>query len=139
MSEERGKFGYFLPGNQAARGNGQRKPSRRITNRIHQKLNVVDLNGRQVDELIADKIIEMALAGNMQAIEFVADRVEGKVRQAVELSGHEGRPIQFQSITSDMTAEEAIAAYLDAVGNPEAGIELDMDQGLIDIKPEGSA
>lgn len=112
--------GKFAKGNKVSIGNSPNgRPPRRITNRLHEELDASKLDGQPVERVIAQKIIEMACAGDLKAIEFLTERVEGKVAQAVELSGGKGGPIQ--SININMTPEEAIQAYLDAVGNPEVG------------------
>ncbi|MDC0917975.1 DUF5681 domain-containing protein [Candidatus Marinimicrobia bacterium] len=36
--------------------------------------------------VIVDKVFDLALEGNMRAIEFIADRLEGKVAQRVEVT-----------------------------------------------------
>ena len=56
-------------------------------------------------ELDEDKLISMvhmvydlAMEGNMRAVEFIADRLEGKVAQRVELSTKSDQPIKVFDI-----------------------------------------
>jgi Family of unknown function (DUF5681) len=42
---------------------------------------------------IADKVIALALGGNLPAISFIADRLDGKPRQALEHSAGEDKPL----------------------------------------------
>jgi hypothetical protein len=44
--------------------------------------------------VIVDKVFDLALEGNMRAIEFIADRLEGKVSQRVEVSTLSDQPIR---------------------------------------------
>jgi hypothetical protein len=46
-------------------------------------------------QLLAFKLITQAVKGDMQAAKEVLDRVEGKVKQSVAMSGDGGGPIQF--------------------------------------------
>lgn len=42
---------------------------------------------------IADKLIELAAEGDMQAIKELGDRIDGKPKQQTEITGAEGGPI----------------------------------------------
>jgi hypothetical protein len=102
--------GRFAVGNklgaQAAR---QPRPKRRITNRLHAELSRTDkATGKTIEHLIAEKLISMALGGDLGAIQEINNRVEGKVAQAVKISGGE-RPVGV--ITAIMTAQEAATVY----------------------------
>ena len=41
------------------------------------------------------KLVEMALAGQLDAIKYICDRLEGRPPQAVELSGDKARPLHI--------------------------------------------
>ena len=43
---------------------------------------------------VAEKLIAEALEGNITAIKEVADRIEGKAVQGVELTGKDGGPVE---------------------------------------------
>lgn len=47
---------------------------------------------------IAEKLYEMAEAGDIQAIREIADRCDGKAAQSVAVTGDEGGPITFETI-----------------------------------------
>ncbi|MDG2188517.1 MAG: DUF5681 domain-containing protein [Candidatus Marinimicrobia bacterium] len=49
-------------------------------------------------ETMIDKVFDLALEGNMRAVEFIADRLEGKVAQRVELSTKSDQPIKVFDI-----------------------------------------
>lgn len=46
-------------------------------------------------EVLVANLIDMALAGQLDAIKYICDRLEGRPAQAVELGGDEARPITF--------------------------------------------
>ena len=56
-------------------------------------------------EHIAAKVIEMALAGNMVAVRWIADRTDGKVTENVEAS------VTEHVAVSDEMVEEVLAYY----------------------------
>ena len=70
---------------------------RRITTQNPEKL-----------ELIANKLLEEAEAGNMVAIKELFDRLDGRAVQATEISGPDGGPIETtgsSSFTQDLLKE----------------------------------
>jgi len=48
----------------------------------------------------ADKVLAMAEAGEPWAIQFLADRTDGKARQQLEVSGEGGGPLQIEHKSS---------------------------------------
>jgi len=52
---------------------------------------------------IADKLVAMAEAGEIQAIREVADRIDGKPRQQIEASGPNGGAIVISIASDDAT------------------------------------
>jgi len=53
--------------------------------------------------IIVDNVFDLALEGNMRAVEFIADRLEGKVAQRVEVSTND-QPIKvfdFEGVDFD--------------------------------------
>lgn len=66
-------------------------------------------SGEGKDKLrdIADKLVTEALAGNMQAIKEIADRIDGKVAQQVNVADNEGGPLQLTIVSfADATPEQ---------------------------------
>lgn len=53
---------------------------------------VTQSDGKTLREL-ADKLIEQAAAGDVQALKEIGDRLDGKARQQVELSGDASAPL----------------------------------------------
>jgi hypothetical protein len=82
-------------------------------------------DSRTVDEmtLIAEKVIELAKAGSEWAIEHVAQRFDGKVREAVDITTNTNLKVKYESY------EEARAALL------EEGIDINRIPMLTDMRP----
>jgi histidinol dehydrogenase len=80
---------------------------------------------RTVDEmtLIVEKVIELAKAGNEWAVEHVAQRFDGKVREQVEVTTNTNVKVRYESY------EEVRAALL------EEGINVDQLPLLTDMRP----
>ncbi len=47
---------------------------------------------------IAEKLLDSAEAGDMQAVKELGDRLDGKPGQALELSGPEGGPVELKAV-----------------------------------------
>jgi len=57
---------------------------------------IVDDDGKPTRKLtqIAQRLVENAADGDMQAIKEVFDRTEGKAAQAIQLTGEDGGPVR---------------------------------------------
>jgi hypothetical protein len=74
-------------------------------------------NGKAVNNVaIARKLIQMALAGNLDAIREIADRVEGKPRQRSEITGADGAPL-FEAPGTREELERRLAVLLNKGGS----------------------
>jgi hypothetical protein len=71
----------------------------------------------------ADKVMELACEGNMWAVEHIANRLDGKVRDQVELTTNTNVKVRYESY------EEVRAALL------EEGINVDQLPLLTDMRP----
>ncbi len=60
-----------------------------------------DRSGRTYAEAIAERLAKKALAGDVRAAREIADRAEGKARQAMELTGQDGGPLEFENMTDE--------------------------------------
>ena len=58
-------------------------------------------------KLLAEKAVALAIEGNIQAMTFIADRLDGKPVQALEHSGSQYRPILVLRDWSHRDEEEA--------------------------------
>jgi hypothetical protein len=70
----------------------------------------------------ADKVMELAAEGNMLAVEHVANRFDGKVREQVEVTTNTNLKVRYESY------EEVRAALL------EEGINIDRLPMLEDLR-----
>ena len=60
--------------------------------------------------VMVDKVFDLALEGNMRAVEFIADRLEGKVTQRVEVTTND-QPIKvfdFEGVDFDDDTLEVV-------------------------------
>jgi hypothetical protein len=80
---------------------------------------------RTTDEmtLIVEKVVELAKAGEQWAVEHVANRIDGKVRDEVEVTTNTNFKVRYESF------EEVRAALL------EEGINVDQLPLLTDMRP----
>ena len=102
------KTGRFIGGNRAAvaaRGTPKKKL---LSDQLREELEKVDgTTGLPLYQLVAAKLVDLAVNGSLDAIKEIFDRIEGKPRMAVEFRELEPAP----KLTKDMTIEEAMRAY----------------------------
>ena len=81
--------------------------------------------GKEIDRLTvaADKVLELACEGNMWAVEHIANRLDGKVREQLELTTNRNLKVRYESY------EEVKQAML------EEGINIDRLPMLTDMRP----
>ena len=95
------KLYQFKPGQS---GNpGGRRSGRSLTSYLRDGLDEVTEGGRDARELIAERLIDLALSGDRQAIRDVFDRVDGKVAGAISEE-------QSTPAVADVVAEMIAAA-----------------------------
>jgi hypothetical protein len=58
---------------------------------------------------MADKIVELALDGDIQAIKEIGDRLEGKPAQRTEIVGDDGGPVEFEDVSTKELARLILA------------------------------
>lgn len=69
---------------------------------------VKDLTIKDTDSVataIAKALAREALKGKIQAAAEITNRVEGTVKQRLEVSGHEGEPLQFEDVHEKLMAK----------------------------------
>lgn len=89
---------------------------------IRKLLREKDESGQTNKEKVARALMVRALAGEIEAIKVVLDRVDGKVPSPVEMSGPGGEPLRVE--TFDYHAAIArIAARPDADSSPPGAAE----------------
>lgn len=63
-------------------------------------------------EAVARKLWQMAIGGDIAAIKYLYDRIDGKPTEQVELTGQEGGPLQVQFVAPERFASpEAWAQF----------------------------
>jgi hypothetical protein len=82
-------------------------------------------NEKEIDQLTdaAQKVMELAREGNMWAVEHIANRLDGKVKEQVDVTTSHTHKIRYESY------EEVRAALL------EEGINVDRLPMLTDMRP----
>ena len=60
----------------------------------------VNFKGAQITgkEAVARKLLELAVAGDVPAMRYLIDRIDGTPKQALELSGEDGGPVEISVI-----------------------------------------
>jgi len=88
----------FKPGQS---GNpGGRPKTRELTEMLRAVCNEIDPKSRKsFFQLAAESLLREVFAGDVQAFKELADRVEGRTVQQVELSGPEGSAIPLANVT----------------------------------------
>jgi hypothetical protein len=82
----------------APKGNRNAAKGRIWTQAIERALERRKSRGKQIKaiDMIADKLLDQAQAGDLQALKELGDRLEGKPTQQVELGGIPENPIRVQ-------------------------------------------
>lgn len=96
-TEGRDAFGRFKPGYS---GNplGRTPGSVGLAEAIRAELDQADDEGRTAAQRIAEKLVAMAIAGDLRAIQLVAERIEGRPRAAEDrqpIDRIEFKPLEF--------------------------------------------
>jgi len=65
---------------------GRPKKGAALTDILNNKLDLVHKSGKLKREAIAEKLIEAALNGDLAALKYVFDRIDGRPKETVELT-----------------------------------------------------
>jgi hypothetical protein len=65
--------------------NGRPKKGAALTDILNYKLDLVHKSGKLKREAIAEKLIEAALNGDLAAVKYIFDRVDGRPKETVSL------------------------------------------------------
>jgi hypothetical protein len=77
----------FEKGDARINRRGRPKKGQALTDILNYKLDQKDGNGKLQREAVAEKLIGLALEGDMTAIRYVMDRVDGRPKETVSLEG----------------------------------------------------
>lgn len=92
---ERNPDGTFPKGKS---GNPNGRPREKsLTTLLKEALkNIEGVTGEQYDVLLVKRLLEKAISkGDMKAIQMIWERLEGKPKQSIEMSGIDGDPIEY--------------------------------------------
>ncbi len=102
-------LGHFVAGNtigaqfqpgQTGNPNGAPKHKVELTKLLTSRLEQTADDGRTWAQRVTEKLISMAESGNVEALRYLMDRIEGKPTQAVSLSLDEG-PLHYRLAVRD--------------------------------------
>ena len=79
-------------GNPKGRVKGSKNMSTRIREMLECELDYRDLEGNKkktkIKDILSEKILKMAMGGDIRAMKEVMDRAEGKVMDSIEINAH---------------------------------------------------
>ena len=75
----------FAKGDERINRRGRPKKGQALTDILNYKLDQKDATGKLQREAVAEKLIGLALEGDMTAIRYVMDRVDGRPKETVSL------------------------------------------------------
>jgi hypothetical protein len=76
----------FEKGDPRINRKGRPKKGAALTDILNNKLDMVHKTGKIKREAIAEKLIEAALNGDLAALKYVFDRVDGRPKESIELT-----------------------------------------------------
>lgn len=97
--KRRGKVENLKPWPKGISGNPGGRPKRRLIDEVLNELLLTE--DSKVAEAIARALLGKAKAGDLRAIQLVVERVQGRPKQAMELSGIDGGPMRFEDMSDE--------------------------------------
>lgn len=91
--EKKARDHLFQPGQS---GNPSGRPKALLTDVLREALEARDEEGRSKRELIAEKLLALAMDGDVAAIRYIYDRCDGTPVQTVTHQGDPDKPIQVR-------------------------------------------
>lgn len=76
----------FEKGDSRINRSGRPKKGDSLTDILNLKLDEKDASGKLLREVVADRLIELAGKGDIMAIRYLMDRVDGKPKESIELN-----------------------------------------------------
>jgi hypothetical protein len=87
-------------------GNPGGRPKKRLIDEVLEELLLRDDSA--VAQTVAAALLKKAKRGDVKAIQLLAERVQGKPRQAVQLTGAYGGPIELRDVTREQVRERIL-------------------------------
>ena len=75
----------FEKGDNRINRKGRPKKGTALTDILNYKLDTADNTGKMKREAVAEKIIELAICGDVTALKYIFDRVDGKPKESIEI------------------------------------------------------
>lgn len=93
----------FRPG-QSGNPNGRPK-GRSLTARLRTIIGRETKDGKDYGDLVMEVLVKAALKGDMKAMGYILDRVDGKLAQPIkqEISGPDGGPVEIRDDVPDLS------------------------------------
>ena len=85
-----------------------------MSDELKRVLRIKDDEGKTNRWLVAEALVEAALAGNVMAAREIFDRIEGKVVQPQEISGPDGGPVNVEGL-NDLLKDPEIAQLFESL------------------------
>jgi hypothetical protein len=89
----------FTKGSPNINRNGRPRKGQTVTDAINSVIGekVVNFKGHLISgkEAVARKLLELAISGDVPAIKYLMDRIDGPPRQEISISGDLGTPVEF--------------------------------------------
>ena len=76
----------FQKGDQRINRRGRPKKGTALTDILNMKLDEKSESGKLRREIVAEKIIELAICGDVAALKYIFDRTDGKPKESIELT-----------------------------------------------------
>jgi hypothetical protein len=90
-----------MPWRKGQTGNANGRPPGTVSRILRKLAQAKREDNRTRLEYLLDKLYEMAEGGNLQAIMYICDRLEGKPAQAVEVSGDKRHPLRIMYVNGN--------------------------------------
>jgi hypothetical protein len=75
----------FEKGDPRINRRGRPRKGKSLTEALNQRLDEPDASGKTRKTLIAEKLVELALTGDVPALRYIFDRLDGRPRQTVNI------------------------------------------------------
>lgn len=105
----------WKPG-QTGNPNGRPPRGETLTDILRVKLRELKVKGKgnkpiEAKEALMITLLNIAMAGDLRAIQYIMDRVDGKPVQMSEISGPEGGPVEIEQVRNGLL--ELVSRYAD--------------------------
>lgn len=98
-----GRIQNLKPWPKGISGNPGGRPKKRLIDQALEEM--LTAKDSALAETIAKALLARARKGDLRAIQMIAERTQGRPRQAMELSGPEGGPLEIEDMTDEQLDE----------------------------------